>query len=93
VAQSRLKLQHQEPEDQAAGPSMVKPVLAEPQSWRKVPILRDGVIARIRWYGREVRCVHTACTGFSCATTRKGRGRNNSENHQDNETHMTSFIA
>ena len=44
---------------------MVKPVLAEPQSWRKVPILRDGVIARIRWYEREVRCVHTACTGAS----------------------------
>ena len=32
---------------------MVKPVLAEPQSWRKVPILRDGVIARIRWYERR----------------------------------------
>ena len=48
VGQSRLKLQHQESEDQAARPSMVKPALAEPQSWRKVPILRDGVIARIR---------------------------------------------
>ena len=34
---------------------MVKPALAEPQSWRNVPILRDGVIARIRWYGRKVR--------------------------------------
>ena len=50
---SRLKLQHQEPEDQAARPSMVKPALAEPHSWRKVPILRDGVIARIRWYERR----------------------------------------
>jgi hypothetical protein len=27
---------------------MVKPALAEPQSWRNVPILRDGVIARRR---------------------------------------------
>ena len=44
---------------------MVKPALAEPQSWRKVPILRDGVIARIRWYGRKVRCAHTACIGAS----------------------------
>ena|SRR5258708_33124578 len=50
---SRLKREHQGPEDQAARPSMVKPVLAEPQSWRKVPILRDGVIAHIRWYGRR----------------------------------------
>jgi hypothetical protein len=65
VEQSRLKLQHQEPEDRAARPFMVKPVLAEPQSWRKVPILRDGVIARIRWYGRKVRRAHTACIGAS----------------------------
>ena len=69
VVQSRLKLQHQEPEDQAARPSMVKPALAEPQSWRNVPILRDGVIARIRWYGRKVRCAHTACTGASLQGT------------------------
>ncbi len=65
VVESRLKLQHQEPEDQAARPSMVKPALAEPQSWRKVPILRDGVIARIWWDGRKVRCAHTACTRAS----------------------------
>jgi hypothetical protein len=65
VVQSRLKLQHQEPEDQAARPSMVKPALVESQSWRKVPILRDGVIARIRWYGRKVRRAHTACIGAS----------------------------
>jgi hypothetical protein len=31
----------------------VKAELLEPQSWRKVPILRDGVIARIRWYERR----------------------------------------
>src|SRR5260370_38237672 len=71
VGQSRLKLQHQEPEDQAARPSMVKPALAESQSWRNVSILRDGVLARIRWYGRKVRYAHTACTGASL----QGAGR------------------
>ena len=55
VGQSRLKLQHQEPEDQAARPYMVKPALAESQSWWNVPILRDDVIACIRWYGRKGR--------------------------------------
>jgi len=32
---------------------MVKAASLEPQSWRNVPILRDGVIARIRWYERR----------------------------------------
>jgi len=65
VGQSRLKREHQEPEDQAARPYMVKAALPEPQSWRKVPILRDAVIARIRWDGRKGRCAHTACIGAS----------------------------
>jgi hypothetical protein len=65
VEESRLKLQHQEPEDQAARPYMMKAGLPEPQSWRTLPVLRKGVIARIRRYGRKVRCVHTACTGAS----------------------------
>ena len=53
VEENRLKPQHQGPEDQAARPFMVKAGLLEPQSWRKVLILRAGVIARIRWYGRR----------------------------------------
>jgi hypothetical protein len=32
---------------------MVKAEWPEPQSRRKVPILRDGGIARIRWYERR----------------------------------------
>ncbi len=65
MEESRLKLQHQEPEDQAARPYRMKAGLPEPQSWRTLPVLRESVIARIRWDGRKVLCVHTACTGAS----------------------------
>ncbi len=65
VVESRLKPQHQGPEDQAARPSMVKAGLLKPQSWRTVPVQWDGVIAHIRWYERKVRCAHTACIGAS----------------------------
>jgi hypothetical protein len=40
---------------------MVKAGLLEAQSWRTVPVLREGDIAHIRWHERKVRCVRAAC--------------------------------
>jgi len=72
VEQSRLKPQHQGPEEPAARPYRVKAALPESQLWRKVPILWDGVIAHIRWYERKVRRAPTACIGASL----QGEGSN-----------------